>query len=77
VTQARKIFYLQDTSLGKDWWVVQKFEHRDMYDVKEIEHQVHQDDQCSDNEHEVLEGDGDQVMHNVVMMEKPLSLNPI
>ena len=21
-TQTRKIFYLQDTSLGKDWWVV-------------------------------------------------------
>ena len=40
-TQARKSFYLQDTSLGKDWWVVQKFEHRDMYDVNEIEHQVH------------------------------------
>jgi hypothetical protein len=34
-----------------------------MYDMNEIEHQVHQDDQCSDNKHEVLEGDGDQVMH--------------
>jgi hypothetical protein len=49
--------------LGKDWLVVQKFEHRDMYDVNEIEHQVHQDDHCFDNENEVLEGDGDQVMH--------------
>ena len=49
--------------MGKDWRVVQKFEHRDMYDVNEIEHQVHQDDHCSDNEHEVLQGDGDQVMH--------------
>ena len=49
--------------MGKDWWVVQKFKHRDMYDVNEIEHQVHQDDHCSDNEHEVLEGNGDQVMH--------------
>ena len=63
--KARKIFYLQDTSLGKDWRVMQKFEHRDMYDVNEIEHQVHQDDHCSDNEHEVLLGDGDQVMHEV------------
>ena len=34
-----------------------------MYDVNEIEHQVHQDDHCSNNEHEVLPGDGDQVMH--------------
>jgi hypothetical protein len=62
-TQARKIFYLQDTSLGKDWRVVQKFEHKDMYDVNEIEPAVHQDDHCSDNKHEVLLGDGDQVMH--------------
>jgi len=49
--------------LGKDWRVIQKFEHRDMYDVNEIEPAVHQDDHCSDNEHEVLLGDGDQVMH--------------
>ena len=34
-----------------------------MYDVNEIEHVVHQDDHCSYNEHEVLLGDGDQVIH--------------
>jgi hypothetical protein len=34
-----------------------------MYNMNEIEHQVHQDDHYSNNEHEVLEGDGDQVMH--------------
>ena len=49
--------------MGKDWWVGQKFEHRDMYDVNEIEPIVRQDDHCSNNEHEVLLGDGDQVMH--------------
>ena len=43
----------------KDWQVMQKFEHRDMYDMNEIELVVHQDDHCSDNEHEVLLGDGD------------------
>ena len=42
---------------------MQKFEHRDMYDMNEIEPIVHQDDHCSNNEHEVLLGDGDQVMH--------------
>ena len=31
--------------------------------MNEIELVVHQDDHCSDNEHEVLLGDGDQVMH--------------
>jgi len=42
---------------------MQKFEHRDMYDMNEIEPVVHQDDHCSNNKHEVLLGDGDQVMH--------------
>ena len=58
-----RFFYRQDTSLGKDWRVMQKFEHWDMYDVNEIEPIVHQDDHCSDNEHEVLLGDVDQAMH--------------
>ena len=49
--------------MGKDWRVVQKFKHRDMYDMNEIEPIVLQDDHCSDNEHEVMLGDGDQVMH--------------
>ena len=49
--------------MGKDWRVMQKFEHRDMYDMNEIELVMHQDDHYSNNEHEVLLGDGDQVMH--------------
>ena len=49
--------------MGKDWWVMQKFEHRDMFDVNEIEPIVHQDDHCYDNKHEFLLGDGDQVMY--------------
>ena len=49
--------------MGKDWWVMQKFEHRDMYDMNEIEPIMLQDDHYFDNEHEVLLGDGDQVMH--------------
>jgi len=50
--QAKKIFYLQDTTPQcKDWRVVQKFEHRNIYDVAETEegsHDVHQDDYCSE-----------------------------
>jgi len=49
--QAKKIFYLQDTTPQcKDWRVVQKFEHRNIYDVAETEegsHDVHQDDYCN------------------------------
>ena len=34
-TQSTKIFYLQDNDLGNDWRVVQKFEHKGIYDVPE------------------------------------------
>jgi hypothetical protein len=77
MTQARKIFYLQDTSLGKDWRVMQKFKHRDMYDVNEIKPIVHQDDHCSDNAHEVLLVMVIRLCTKLVMMEKALSLKPI
>jgi hypothetical protein len=50
-TQAKKVFYVQDTQFGENWRVVQKFEHRSMYDVNEIElSTVHQDETGSDNE---------------------------
>jgi len=32
-TQSKKVFYMEDTALGKNWRVVQKFEHRDVYNV--------------------------------------------
>ncbi|EEC84281.1 hypothetical protein OsI_30752 [Oryza sativa Indica Group] len=62
-TQSKKIFYLQDTSLGNEWRIVQKFEHRNMYNVSEKDDHifdVHQDDNCSDTEHEVHEGNADE-----------------
>jgi len=47
---------------------VQKFEHRNLYDVAEKEeasHEVHQDDYCSDTEHVVQQGDDNEVIHNI------------
>jgi len=66
--QSKKIFYLPDTALGRDWRIVQKFEHRDIYDVheKEARHgEVHQDDSCSDTEREVQEFNVDGDLHNL------------
>jgi hypothetical protein len=67
--QSNKVFYLQDTSSqGKDWRVVQKFEHRAVYDVAEADegsHEVHQDEYGSDTEHAVEEGDVNEVLPNV------------
>ena len=47
---------------------MQKFEHRNLYDVAEKEeasHEVHQDDYCSDTEHVVQQGDDNEVIHNI------------
>jgi hypothetical protein len=58
-TQARKVFYMEDTLLGKDWRVVHKVEHRDMYDVAEKSDIAYQDDHYSETQHVVQEGDGE------------------
>ena len=49
---------MQDTQFGENWRVVQKFEHRSMYDVNETElSTVHQDETGSDNELGVQDDD--------------------
>ncbi|WVZ93355.1 hypothetical protein U9M48_039342, partial [Paspalum notatum var. saurae] len=54
-TQSTQVFYLHDTKLGKGWKVVQKFEHRHLYDVTETEEHTsdvaYQDDICSSIEY--------------------------
>ncbi|WVZ64567.1 hypothetical protein U9M48_014065 [Paspalum notatum var. saurae] len=54
-TQAAQVFNLDDTKLGKWWKVVQKFEHRHLYDVIETEDPsgdvAYQDDISSSREH--------------------------
>jgi hypothetical protein len=37
-TQDRKVFYLPDTEWGGYWQVVQTFDHRHVYNVREIDH---------------------------------------
>jgi hypothetical protein len=47
---------------------VQKFEHRNIYDVAEKDegsHEVHQDDYCSDTEHVVEAGDHNEDRVNI------------
>lgn len=34
-TQARKVFYLPHTKFGKNWQIVQTFDHRHLYNVSE------------------------------------------
>ena len=35
--QAKHIFYVNDTKLGKNWRVMQKFQHRHVFDVPEMQ----------------------------------------
>jgi hypothetical protein len=51
VTQARKVFYIPDTMNGKNWQIVQTFDHRHLYNVAESEGVfynalAYQDDEC-------------------------------
>ncbi|CAO2189263.1 unnamed protein product [Urochloa humidicola] len=57
--------------MGKDWRVVQKFEHRDMYNVPERDADavVHQDEYCSDTERAVHEGADDDDMNQKQLVE--------
>jgi hypothetical protein len=53
-TQARKVFYLPDTRFGKNWQVVQTFEHMHLYNVSQTEavqyngHAYQEDDYCEE-----------------------------
>ena len=54
-TQARKVFYLLDTKLGKKWQIVQTYDHRHLYNVREIESAqynapAYQEDECWDGD---------------------------
>lgn len=62
-SQAKQVFYLSDTKLGKNWRVVQKFQHRHIFDVSEVQDesmdfndtlithdQVYQDNELSEND---------------------------
>lgn len=53
-TQARKVFYLPDTMCGKNWRVVQTFDHRHLYNVSETDAALnipaYQDDECCGEE---------------------------
>jgi hypothetical protein len=54
--QARKVFYIPDTMNGKNWQIVQTFNHKHMYNVAESEGIFYnapacQDDECCEVQH--------------------------
>jgi hypothetical protein len=70
-TQARKIFYLPDTKLGKNWQIVQTFDHRHLFNVREIESAhynapAYQEDEC-------CEEDGTREPVSSTTTDKPLN----
>lgn len=70
-TQARKVFYLADTKLGKNWHVVQKFDHRHLYNVSEND--VAQHNAPAYQENECCEENASRQAVSDNIYEKPLS----
>ncbi|KAK1684005.1 hypothetical protein QYE76_044853 [Lolium multiflorum] len=69
-SQAETCFYLEDTKFGDPWKVVQKFSHRHMYDVPELEDG--NDDAFVRNEDAYQEDEGsvDHTFHDVVDLDE-------
>ncbi|KAK1610659.1 hypothetical protein QYE76_034332 [Lolium multiflorum] len=68
--QAETCFYLEDTKFGDPWKVVQKFSHRHVYDVPELEDG--NDDAFVRNEDAYQEDEGsvDHTFHDVVDLDE-------
>lgn len=54
-TQARKVFYIPDTQNGNKWRIVQTFDHRHLFNVREADGSLYdapayQDDECCEPE---------------------------
>jgi len=50
-TQAKQVFYICDPKLGKNWWIVQNFQDRHIYDVLEMQNsKVESDELHTTNE---------------------------
>ncbi|KAK9045784.1 hypothetical protein V6N11_051692 [Hibiscus sabdariffa] len=76
--QAKQVFYLDDTKLGKDWRVVQKFHHRHLYDVPEK--QVVENDDVSDvdDEFETYDCNAEmQISENISLCRDDIIANTI
>ena len=58
--QAKQVYYLEDTKLGKGWQVVQKFEHRHIFDVAEQELVNEDEDELYNSRDHVLQDDTSQ-----------------
>jgi hypothetical protein len=70
-TQARKVFYLADTKLGKNWHVVQTFDHRHLYNVSESD--VAQHNAPAYQENKCCEENASRQTVSDNIYEKPLS----
>jgi hypothetical protein len=77
--QAKQVFYLDDIKLGRDWKVVQKFHHRHLYDVPEIQDEenseIFESDANMDQDIEIYGGDRPVQIDN--NREGPLNRNDI
>ena len=80
-TQAQKVFYVPDTLDGKEWRVVQKFEHRRIFDVSELDKDKDEEGKDEEEKYEeerpsILAHQDGEVSRNEVDPADPISHPP-
>lgn len=72
--QAKQVFYLNDTILGNNWQIVQKFNHRHVYDVKEFEDElvdIAESQNCTNKVYQEIDSNDIDVITDIVANEIP------
>ncbi|KAK8996639.1 hypothetical protein V6N11_081905 [Hibiscus sabdariffa] len=76
--QAKQVFYLDDTKLGKDWKVVQKFHHRHLFDVPEMQAAENDDVSDADDDFEIYDSNMEmQISENISLHRNDIAANVI
>ncbi|KAK8708671.1 hypothetical protein V6N13_059709 [Hibiscus sabdariffa] len=76
--QAKQVFYLDDTKLGKDWKVVQKFHHRHLFDVPEMQGVENDDVSDADEDFEIYDRNMEmQISENISLHRNDIVANVI
>ncbi|KAK8547832.1 hypothetical protein V6N13_027445 [Hibiscus sabdariffa] len=76
--QAKQVFYLDDAKLGKDWKVVQKFHHRHLFDVPEMQGVENDDVSDADEDFEIYDRNTEmQISENISLHRNDIAANVI
>ncbi|KAK8578248.1 hypothetical protein V6N13_090915 [Hibiscus sabdariffa] len=76
--QTKQVFYLDDTKLGKDWKVVQKFHHRHLFDAPQMQAAENVDVFDADEDFEIYDRNMEmQISENISLHRNDIAANVI